>query len=275
MEEFNNIFPSKQAPSFSSALGLNRFLPSKQGPSFIAALTLLTFLLILIAAATTFAFTYSTPLTVRDLNNEESLAAQPDPLHPYPIRFINGIETWSVALQSNTLALNWFSNSTSYTVWDSFNGICGSRSAHYAVLSRTTWWLALSNSGFVPPFPNSCTRLSVTPSYALPSGNVVRFNLNLYAGFLRIETDLSNQFGAWNNFQGIRASLPTLPLDVTNWPQGKGAQILWQLRNTSNTQVVQFRDNGNLSVVNPSDPFGTTNAGTTNWYASTYIPLRC
>lgn len=250
-------------------------LANPKSPSSAAALVLLAFLLLLIAGATTFAFTYQTPQTFLDVNNEESLAAQPDPLHPYPTQFRNGVETWSVALQSNTLALNWFSNSTTYTVWDSYNGVCGSRSAHFAVLKNTTWWNNLSASSFVPTYPNSYTRLALTPSFAVAGGNVVRFNLNLYAGFLRIETDLSNRFGAWNNFQGIGATLPVLPLDVTNWPQGKGAQIIWQLRNASNTQVVQFRDSGNLSVVSPSDPFGSTNAGVNNWYASSYLPKLC
>ena len=246
-----------------------------KSPSYAAPLVLLALLLVIITAATTFAFTYTLPLNTTDINNEQSLAAQPDALHPYPTRFINGVETWSVALRSNTLALNWFSNSRLYTVWDSRFGVCGSRSADFAVLSATTWWNALSTSSFRPQFPNSYTRLSLTPPYALTNGNVVRFNLNLYAGFLRIETDLSNQFGAWNNFQGINASLPVLPLNTTNWPQGKGAQILWQLRDTSNTQVVQFRDNGDLSVVNPSDPFRTLNVGSANWYASSYSPGRC
>lgn len=212
------------------------------------------------------------PATYFDIEYNNALSAVRDPLSPYPTQVnCGGGVTWSVAMSNSNLQLNWYSNSTSYTVWDNQDGICGPNSVSYASLSSTSWFQALSTSNFLPTA--SYTRFAFTPTWADPqSGNVTRYNLNLYCGFLRIETDLSNSFGAWNNFQGIQGPTP-----IQNWPYDENQnKILWQLWNPSRDRLaVQFRGNGELSVVVPNDPFNARGTGNSNWYASEYVPSTC
>jgi hypothetical protein len=100
---------------------------------------------------------------------------------------------------------------------------------------------------------------------------VVRYNLTLYAGMVRIETDISGTFGTWNNWQG---AFTASPMNMSVWPQRSvSTDILWQLFVPSvDVNAVQFRAHGELSVVDPADPFGLLNIATSNWYASPYVP---
>jgi hypothetical protein len=240
-------------------------------PSSAAVIAVLAFLILLISGIITTAFVLKPSPTYFDIEYNNALSAVRDPLNPYPTQVdCGGGVTWSVALSNSNLQLNWFSNSTSRTVWDTNDGICGTNSISYAILSATSW-RTLSASNF--PITSSYTRMAYTPTWADPqTGNVTRYNLNLYCGFLRIETDLSNSFGAWNNFQGILRPTP-----LTLWPhQENRNQIVWQLWNPNADRLaVQFRGNGELSVVAPSDPFNSRGIGNSNWYASEFVPTEC
>ena len=233
-------------------------------------------ILVILCVAISLSLARKTPLSQEMLNNQESIAAMPSAMNPYFTQYVAGPNnTWSLALNQDILQLNWFSDSTSRTVWDSWYGICGPNSTSYnTLLTNNVWFQNLSSSNFVPQYPNSNSRLMSTEGFTLPNGDVVRFNLTLYMGFLRIETDMSAQFGAWNNFQGIAIPNGTTPLPINPaiWPMGEG-RILWQLRDESrNTMVAQFRENGNLSVVLPTDPFLKLGHGASNWYANQYVP---
>jgi len=241
-------------------------------PSSRAAIALLAFLVLLVSGVVATSYLLKPPASNFDIEFNNALAAVRDPLNPYPSTVDCGFgSTFSMALSDTSLQLNWFSNSTSRTVWDTANGICQGNSTSYGFLSSTAWWQALSTSNFAPT--SSVTRMAFTPTWVDPqTGNVTRYNLNLYCGFIRIETDLSNSFGAWNNFQGILTPTP-----LTNWPyQQNRNSILWQLWNPRRDRAaVQFRGSGELSVVVPSDPFNEGGAGSSNWYASSYIPTAC
>lgn len=212
------------------------------------------------------------PPTAFDIDYNNALAAVRDPLNPYPTQVDCGFgETWSVALSNSNLVLNWYSDSRLQTVWDSLNGLCAPNTLAYGSLSSTVWFSALSTSNF--PITSSHTRLAYTPTWADPqTGNVTRYNLNLYCGFLRIETDLSNSFGAWNNFQGILGPTPLL-----NWPHTESAgTIVWQLWDPNvDGMAVQFRGDGGLRVASPSDPFNARGTGNAIWNASTYFNTPC
>jgi hypothetical protein len=179
--------------------------------------------------------------------------------------------TWSLKTSLNALQLNWTSNTQTFTVWDSFNGVCGPNSVSYAKLSNSTWFDPDTYVPFGLGFPSSYSVLATTNLFSDPiTAQSYAFKLVLYPGMLRIEQDGPNP-GFWNNYQGISGALP-IPSLV--WPsiQDNGDQVLWKIGDVINS--AQFRSNGKFLVGSGIDPFNNPN-GFSSWFAEEHTLKLC
>ena len=177
-------------------------------------------------------------------------------------QLIGNTGTWTLNVTRFAMELNWRSNSQNYTVWDTRQGVCGSNSVSFALLSNSTWF---DSTNFVPEglgYANSFTVLASTELFTNTlNQNNYSFNLVLYPGMIRIEQD-GDTFGVWNNYQGS-VGMPQFPV----WPstQNDGSEVIWQLGDTFN--AAQFRSDGQLLVGNPLNPFPLMGSGTPSWLA--------
>jgi hypothetical protein len=260
---------------------------SKKVSSNPAIISFIVITVILIAIIC-LAFLKNTPVSQSTINNNLSLAAIRDPSMPYITSVDCGaFGTFSLDAQNNSLQLNWSSDTTLSTVWDSTVQFCDRNSISYNRLSTQDFFETLSASNFSISqafinqygLPSKSTLMSTEIYTDFATAQSVRFNLTLYCGFFRIETDVTtNQAGVWNNYYGISNTSLNRLLPPLSWPYQSTTSnnILWQIRSPetgaddTNLLVAQFRENGELSLVNPLDPFGTTSLGIANWYASDF-----
>jgi len=226
----------------------------------------LAVLVFTIAGLGTYAALHTRKKTVTQLQLQSFLAA------PQINRatLVGTTGTWSLNTTLNSLQLNWTSNSQNFTVWDSFNGVCGPNSISYARLSNSVWF---DSTNYVPyglGFPSSYTVLTSTNIFtdALSTQNYA-FKLVLYQGMLRIEKDGLNPMW-WNNYQGKNT---TAPISPSVWPstQDDGSKILWKIGDIVNS--AQFRSNGNF-LVGSANPFNNPN-GFGSWFAETHTMKQC
>ena len=260
---------------------LSKKLSSK--PVIIVSIVIVLILIAVIVLSTL----RKAPISQETINDNLSLAAVRDESMPYITSVDCGVlGTFSLDAQNNSLQLNWLSNSTLSTVWDSTVQYCDRNSNSYNNLSTQNFFQQLSASNFIPTneyiveYGFSKSTLMSTQIYTdFLTGESVRFNLNLYCGFFRVETDVTtNQSGLWNNFYGTSNTTLNRLQPPLSWPYQSTTSnnILWQIRQPEtgftdiNIMVAQFRENGELSLVNPSDPFGTTSIGLLNFYASQF-----
>jgi hypothetical protein len=244
-------------------------------------------IILIIVTAVVLSLLRKKPVSQETINDNLSLAAVRDQTNPYTTSLDCGVlGTFSLDAINNSLQLNWLSNSTLTTVWDSTVQNCDRNSNSYYSLSQQNFFQQLSASNFIPTngyiaqYGFSKSTLMSTKIYTdFFTGESVRFNLNLYCGFFRVETDVTtNQSGLWNNFYGNSNTTLNRLQPPLSWPYQSTTSnnILWQIRQPEtgfsdvNIMVAQFRENGELSLVNPSDPFGTTSIGILNWYASEF-----
>ena len=249
----------------------------------------ITFIVIvfIIITAVILSFLRKTPVSQATINDNLSLAAMRDGVMPFITSVDCGaLGSFSLDVQNNTLQLNWYSNSTLSTVWDNQVQNCDRNSLSYFALSQQDFFQRLSATNFIPDnafialYGLSKSTLMSTQIYTdFLTAESVRFNLTLYCGFFRVETDVTtNQSGLWNNYYGNSNTTLNRLQPPLSWPYQSTTtnNILWQIRqpetgfSDANIMAAQFRENGELSLVNPSDPFGTTTIGILNWYSSQF-----
>lgn len=175
-------------------------------------------------------------------------------------------DAWQLVMEGSVMRYQWVhASDPPRVVWDTRNSICGPNAANFAAMQA--YIAANSPSGGVvySNAPGYSVTLGTTPGIKGPTGALVQYRLQLYAGDLRIEALFApNRF--WSPWSTPGNQNPT------PWPSaGSSAQIIWALPSaTGNTIRAFFTADGELTVATTA--FVNELGRTVFWRASVNQP---
>jgi len=200
-----------------------------------------------------------------------TLASQkPSTLNEFTSTYLlNGNSVWTLQTNGTVLQYIWTllgpGSQGPLVVWDSANSYCGPNAAAYSLLQ--TYLTTGGNSGTVyNSGPAYSLLLGTTTPFVTPQGQLVQFQLQMFAGDVRISA-LNNNNSYWSIFTQVPPQF-----QLTNWPSGvaNGFQTLvWQNNNSNGANpVTYFTANGQLMVSN-------TDQSNITFIANAYTPPIC